>query len=305
MWGKVSEITFMRSVILVTFILGNSCGSVLHPVHTLAGPAPIQASLVVDAHDGVEYEAQEIEGSLQIGSDVTQRVDGQDDVSVNIKLTLEKGRLGRFSLGKGEVANCVDLVNLFKLPGDAHIVRTINCCDGVQYPVLGCSAAGGSMIIFSDPDGAWTAEAQGVLWAHEYGHKAGLHHRDRSDPTFPTAIMAPAIDEAHTMVNPCERDHYLGTSNQPCPKRIRDLAKRPAVATFVRQFFVEGLPYEEGASYTSGDIRTLVSMLNDCSQKLYWPNIVNVLGMIGDPMAFQPLKDFIEVDPTTKCGPTP
>ena len=289
----------MRKLFLFAFMLGCNHSPALHlvsqPSHRL-----VETPISVFAHVSTNLTEQEVKEFLRIGSEVLQRVDSDQDVATNLRLTLN-GQLQHFTEGKGEIANCSELEAIFKLPGDVHVVRTINCCKGIQTPVLGCSRAGQGMILFSDVDHAWTRDAKGVLWAHEYGHKKGLLHRNEGG-----AIMAKVIAETHNSVTPCERDHYLGVSNLPCQAIVAStVTPHLDVKTFVRQVFIEGIPYEEGASYASSDLSTLTSMLNDCADKLYWPNIVNLLGMIGDIRAFKILKDFLESDSVAKCGPIP
>src|SRR5262249_10532990 len=136
-----------------------------------------------------------------------------------------------------------------------------------------------------------------VQWIHEYGHKVGLLHSSDAG-----AIMAKAVDKRHADVTPCERDHYLGRSQQPCSSDILVSPAATNATAFVHQIYIEGLRYEEGSSFKSSDIASLATMLKSCDEVHYWPNIVNVLGMIGDRTAFPILKDFLESDIATKCA---
>jgi hypothetical protein len=65
---------------------------------------------------------------------------------------------------------------------------------------------------------------------------------------------------------------------------------------FVRQVFIHGVPYEEASRYDSSVVPTLLEMLNNPAEEAHWPNIVVVLGMIGDERAVDPLISFIEAD---------
>jgi len=66
------------------------------------------------------------------------------------------------------------------------------------------------------------------------------------------------------------------------------------VQQFVRQMYIEGVPYEVGSRFTSADVPTLLTMLSNSAEERYWSNIVLVLGMIGDPAAVAPLVTLLE-----------
>jgi len=75
--------------------------------------------------------------------------------------------------------------------------------------------------------------------------------------------------------------------NQASSMDIRD---------FVHQVFIHGVPYEEASKYDASAVPTLLQMLNNPAEEAYWPNIVVVLGMIGDERAVDPIISFIEAD---------
>jgi hypothetical protein len=66
------------------------------------------------------------------------------------------------------------------------------------------------------------------------------------------------------------------------------------IRDFVRQFFMHGIPYEETIIYGSHAVPTLLDMLADPREEQAWPNIVVVLGMLGDERAVTPLISLIE-----------
>lgn len=68
------------------------------------------------------------------------------------------------------------------------------------------------------------------------------------------------------------------------------------VRGFVRQTFIEGVPYQEASKYGSDAVPILLRMLSDPGEKAYWPNIVGVLGMVGDERAVGPLITFLSAD---------
>jgi hypothetical protein len=66
-----------------------------------------------------------------------------------------------------------------------------------------------------------------------------------------------------------------------------------SVQEFVRQIYVEGLPYEDAARYGPEAVATLEQMLGDPAEQVYWPNIVITLGVIGDDRAVDRLLRFV------------
>ena len=58
------------------------------------------------------------------------------------------------------------------------------------------------------------------------------------------------------------------------------------IRNFVRQVFIEGIPYQEVVRYDAVTaVPILLDMLADPAEVEYWPNIVVTLGMLGDERA--------------------
>jgi hypothetical protein len=126
----------------------------------------------------------------------------------------------------------------------------------------------------------------------------GLNHRNDDA----NAIMNGVIGATRRRVNGNECTAYLvlpasgalaaATGGPPQPQT----GGAPAmdVQDFVRQTFVHGVPYEDASRYGAAAVPTLLAMLSDPSQAQYWPNIVVVLGMIGEEAAVEPLISFIQ-----------
>jgi hypothetical protein len=285
-----------KLLVLIAGVWVLSCSSGVAP--PVSKQTSTTATLTVDAHNTINITAEQVKGSLSIGSSILKTLDPPpgDDVATPIEFKLNKS-LGHFSYGNGNVNGYAELQQLFRMGGDAHIVNTLAYCNGTKGGVLGCTRPNGPMVIFADQKNDWPAEAKGVLWAHEYGHKQLLEHRNSG-----TAVMAETIDQGHTNVTPCERDHYLGDTSTRCPgTKNDDRRRKPSIEIFIAGIFPEGVPYELGSSYTVANIPALSHILRDCDQQLYWVNAVSVLGMIGDISAFQVLKNFLEDNPVSRC----
>lgn len=288
----------MRTTFLAIVLLATGGYPARNPS---SSPPPVQVSLSVDIHQSVQtVSGEQITNFLRIGSGILQQPESQFHAFTNVQLTL-MGSPQPFTHGTGEIKTCSDLKDLFGTSDvnghpDVLIVQSIGCCDGIEEPVIGCTLPGGRIIIM-DPGPSFSAQFKAVQWIHEYGHKVRLYHS--SDPG---AVMAKAVDKKHADITPCERDHFLGQSQQPCSSEILAPPAATNVNAFVHQIYIEGLRYEEGSFFKSSDIALLAPMLDRCDEVHYWPNIVNVLGMIGDPAAFPILKDFLESDMATKCA---
>jgi hypothetical protein len=147
----------------------------------------------------------------------------------------------------------------------------------------------------------FTANQEGILWVHEYGHNAGNPHR--TDDT--RAIMFPSIGADHNVVNGTESGRYLagplaitsdvmpmatgccqGDAMQP-PQDVRE---------FVSQHWYEGVPYDTASQYTEEDAKRLLLWLVNQPEKHeeFLPEIVTTLCFIGSEVAVEPLIDFVE-----------
>src|SRR5438445_12922083 len=73
-----------------------------------------------------------------------------------------------------------------------------------------------------------------------------------------------------------------GLSNDP-PQEVKQ---------FVSQTFIHGVPYELASKYDSKQVPELLAMLGNPQEEANWPNVVVVLGIIGDPQAVEPLIAF-------------
>lgn len=81
------------------------------------------------------------------------------------------------------------------------------------------------------------------------------------------------------------------------------MAQQMDIQDYVRQTFIQGVPYQQSAEYGASDVPTLLSMLADPAEEMWWTNIVGVLGIIGDERAVQPLIDFAEASVDGETSP--
>ena len=76
--------------------------------------------------------------------------------------------------------------------------------------------------------------------------------------------------------------------------RISAAQQPTGVEAFVRVIHAHGFLYADAARFTSEDSATLIDMLADVDDVVYWPNAAMVLGIIGDDCAVNPLINFVQ-----------
>jgi hypothetical protein len=99
-----------------------------------------------------------------------------------------------FDDGDGSIDSAAEFNAVIALAGFVKVVNQINWCSGIGFNIIGCAPIPGSSLVVVRFTGA-----EGILWAHEYGHTRGLPHN-----TGGTAIMNGTITATHTMVTPSE-----------------------------------------------------------------------------------------------------
>jgi len=177
------------------------------------------------------------------------------------------------------------------------VVQGIRWCGGPGGSIIGCAPVGNPTVNLAVV--RFTANQEGILWAHEYGHNAGLPHRE--DDT--RAVMFPTIGADHNVVNGTESGRYLAgplaiTGNLMARACCGGEAMQPPtdVREFVSQHWFEGVPYEVASQYTEDDAKRLVEWLVNEPEKHeeFLPEIVTTLCFIGSEVAVNPLIDFVE-----------
>ncbi|HNP28525.1 MAG TPA: VCBS repeat-containing protein, partial [Nitrospirales bacterium] len=121
---------------------------------------------------------------------VVWRNDGPGDISCAARL-YRNGNVTVFNNGNGTINSQADFNTINGLAGRVKVVNQINWCSGLIPNVIGCAPVpGNSQIVVR-----FTANQEGILWAHEYGHTRGLNH-----VTGTTSIMNGTIDATRTML---------------------------------------------------------------------------------------------------------
>jgi hypothetical protein len=196
------------------------------------------------------------------------------------------------------IATAADLNALLNAGAGVKIVQAIRWCGGPGGSIIGCAPVGSPTVNLAAV--RFTANQEGLIWVHEYGHNTGLPHR--TDDL--RAVMYPSVGVDHNVVNGAESASFLsgplaitgegtvmasscslGAAVQP-PKDVRE---------FVSQHWIAGIPYLAASQYTEEDARLLLEWLVKEPEKHeeFLPEIVTTLGFIGSEIAVQPMIDFV------------
>jgi hypothetical protein len=220
---------------------------------------------------------------------VLRRNDGPGDVACATSF-VRSGNVTSFSNGDGSIDSSAEFNAITALAGWVKVVNQINWCGALVPNVIGCAPVPGRSLVVV----RFTGNQEGILWAHEFGHNAGLNHRSDAN-----AVMNGTIGTTRRRVNATECAAFRAIPAGAVLARLSNpqpAAAQPAmdVRSFVRQAFVEGVPYEDAARFGAAAVPTLLAMLRDKREEQHWPNIVVVLGMIGEEAVVDPLIKFIE-----------
>ncbi|WP_156648938.1 hypothetical protein [Massilia sp. Leaf139] len=190
-----------------------------------------------------------------------------------------------------------DLLALLNAGSGVKIVEAIRWCGGPGGSIIGCAPLGSPTVNLAAV--RFTANQEGLIWVHEYGHNAGLGHRTDD----PRAVMYPSVGVDHNVVNEAESASFL---TGPVAARGAPMASSCSlgaaiqppqdVRAFVSQHWIQGIPYQAASQYTEEDAKLLLEWLVDEPEKHeeFLPEIVTTLGFIGSEIAAQPLIDFVQ-----------
>jgi len=152
----------------------------------LASPAAAEpaVALTVSRHPDVkEFTEDQIKKALRDASEVMRKAQCPVTFTLN-------GPIRKFSKGApSKIVSMRDLEKAHSEPTDVKIVKEIHCCVEKAGDYAGCSwppKPGSHSIILIEKD-----LLLGNRWAHEFGHRMGLIHRD--EPGEATAAKMPLM----------------------------------------------------------------------------------------------------------------
>jgi hypothetical protein len=241
----------------------------------LAGQA-----LTVSRASVVTLDNQDADDILQDAKDVLFFTHGTGDVHCKTNFT-RSGNVEVFN-SPVSITSEADYQAVCSRKIRVNVVQDIQSCNSRPCPnCSGCSDRPGScmVVVRAFP------RKEGVLWAHEYGHNAGLC--DRFDGEW---VMNRSLGVDNRKVTRTECDAFEGTPAQipTCP-----VAHAPDLLTYLRNDYIHGTPYEEARIYAR-EVSAVLRALRDPSFAPHLSNVVLTLGYIGDSAAFGPLVEYIE-----------
>lgn len=216
-----------------------------------------------------------------------------------------------------EINSQADFNAVIGAPGYAKVVEEINWCGELLPNVIGCAPVPGDSFAVV----RFTGNAEGILWAHEYGHTVGLSHTSGA-----SRVMRGTINTANDEVTSDECISFVSKYNPDWPNAPQveggdsrhpallaalggrsatgvsidghldhEMGPLPAdVAEFVRQTYIHGTPMSAALRYRGSDAaRRLEAMLLDPAERAHHGNIVAVLGAVGDARSATILRDYL------------
>lgn len=131
---------------------------------------------------------------LSNATTVLKTNDGSGDVACCVEFE-RSGPVTVFTTGNGIINSGADFAAVNGLAGNVKVVNQINWCGGPGIGIIGCAPVPGNSLVVV----RFTANQEGILWGHEYGHNKGLNHR-----TGTNLIMNPTIGTTRRRVNSTE-----------------------------------------------------------------------------------------------------
>lgn len=241
-----------------------------------------QVAMTISRHVSVSLSEKRADQILADARKVLAGVDGKDDVSCDVDFR-RSGPIATFT-GSDVIEDETDMVNVCAQTGNVHLVSMIDWC-GVPGDYRGCAnATANCMVVVREVD--WL---EGILWAHEFGHTQGLHHRN-----VPNALMDEKLyyENRRVLAWECAAFPYTAASGtptisgqssspSPTPPPAAAPGPPPDIATFVRQTYIHGIPYQLAVQYPQTVVPKLLAMLGDAEESEYRANIVTTLCMLG------------------------
>ena len=154
-------------------------------VFNVAAEAHIGLSII--RHTSTPLDDATADAILASATNVLQTVDGPGDVTCLAHLS-RSGAVTVFTLGDGSIDSAAEESAVRALPGFVKVVNMINFCGEIKA-VSGCAPSPGSSMTLART----TADLEGAMWLHEYGHTRGLGHSDDSDYVMFKTVTSQAL----------------------------------------------------------------------------------------------------------------
>jgi len=264
--------------------------------------APIRTVRVtVHRHSTVTLSNADADRILADMGTVLQTADQSNDVATRVQFVRNGDVQVLPAAVPASIQTAAQFTTLMGAGNGVKVVRQILWCGSPGGSIIGCAPVGNANVNLAVV--RFTANQEGILWAHEYGHNAGLPHRTDDG----NAIMFPSIATNRRVVNAAESTRYLSgplalrnptllAAGAHPHGNVAELPKAPAdVRDFVRQSWVHGIPFALAKTYGQRDAEVLLQMLEAPAENdAFLPNIVTTLCFIGNDKVVDPLIAFVK-----------
>ena len=255
--------------------------------------------VTVHRHSTVALTDAEADRILRDMGTVLQNSDSASDVTTAVQFARNGPVRVLPATVAGTIQTQAEFNTLMGAGTGVKVVQAIRWCGGPGGSIIGCAPVGNPTVNLAVV--RFTANQEGILWAHEYGHNAGNPHRSDDG----RAVMFPSIGVDHTVVDATESGRYLAgplaitgalmPMVTPCAQ-VEPMQPPDDVREFVSQHWIEGVPYQAASQYTEEDARLLLEWLVEEPEEHeeFLPEIVTTLCFIGSEIAVDPLIEFVE-----------
>ena len=279
----------LRCVLLLFFLFANGEAHATEIVR-----------ISISRHKQVSLTNAEADQILQDMSDALQQLDTPQDVATDIEFV----RHGNVKVLPDEVPAVINSKASFEAVRDAalgvKVIRRIEWCKESGSPYYGCAPIGSPDINFVVVRKSQSSfrKAEGILWAHEYGHNCR-----RQDRNVTRALMSFELDKRNNVVNHAESTAFLaGPSTATTFTGGQNYFATKSINQFVEPLYIHGIPRVALPQYEARDATVLIGMLKQISSapnapnKSQLANIAATLCGIGDSSAVSSLTATYQIE---------
>ena len=222
-----------------------------------------------------------------------------NDIDVGVDFTLSS--FATFPDGDGQIDTEEEYLEVARLPYDIKIVESIAWCSctSTEHPeILGCAEQKKAVVVALPDHGV-----EPIVWAHEYGHFAGLRHSTDTD-----SVMYDYAGRCKVVVSEEQRRLYREPTRDAAPAQTcswsalpimqpeaSDGALEDQIRRFVTATHVHGLSYAQAREFgkRAHTLDYLLGLLEDPEFRAHHDQIALVLGAIGGERAIERLMALV------------